>query len=156
MAGVHPPIDERHIIIVKRYFLQNVKDTAKNFVKLLEGGKNIIGPDIPNSHPLIASYLFKKFYTDDNLPIPDDVIQYQRDCEQGIFYDDFMKAMNLPKEFRSEFKKDFFQMVFFDKVYHTTNRLLDLFIEKYPSVWNVIKEEKGGYALSKDDKKFAQ
>lgn len=122
---------------------------------VLIDGKNIIGLDIRNSQPLIASYLFKKFYSDDNLPIPDDVIQYQRDCEQGVFYDEFMKEMNLPKEFRSEFKKDFFQRVFFDKVYHTTNQLLDLFIDKYPNVWNVIKEEKGGHALSKDYKKFA-
>lgn len=123
---------------------------------VLIDGKNIIGLDIRNSQPLIASYLFKKFYTDDNLPIPDDVMQYQKDCEQGIFYDDFMKVMNLPKEFRSEFKKDFFQRVFFDRVYHKTNLLLDLFIKKYPSVWNVIKEEKGGYTLSKDYKQFAR
>ncbi|GAA4456505.1 hypothetical protein GCM10023092_21830 [Rurimicrobium arvi] len=34
--------------------------------------------------------------------------------------------------------------------------MLDLFIAKYPSVWNVIKEEKGGQPLSKEYSKFAR
>ncbi|MFA6151555.1 MAG: hypothetical protein WC716_09555 [Chitinophagaceae bacterium] len=72
-------------------------------------GKPLIGLDIRNSQPLLASFLFEKYYRDNELEIPTDVLQYKSDCGNGIFYDDFMKAISLPAEFRTEFKKDFFR-----------------------------------------------
>jgi hypothetical protein len=67
-----------------------------------------------------------------------------------------MKAINLPAEFRTEFKKDFFRQVFFSMLVEKTNVLKDLFIKKYPSCWEVIIAEKGGYNFSRDYNKFAQ
>lgn len=90
------------------------------------------------------------------MEIPTDVLQYKSDCENGIFYDDFMKAINLPSEFRTEFKKDFFRQVFFSMLVEKTNVLKELFIKKYPSCWEVITAEKGGYNFSRDYNKFAQ
>jgi len=134
--------------------LTNMNRELRSCIRI--DGEPIIGLDIRNSQPLIASYLFKRYYTENALAIPDDVLQYQQDCEQGIFYDDFMKEIKLPNEFRTEFKKDFFRQVFFSMLVDKTNPLKEMFIKKYPSVWEVIIEEKGGYNFCRDYNKFAQ
>jgi hypothetical protein len=134
--------------------LTNMNRELRKAVRI--DGKPLIGLDIRNSQPLLASYLFEKYYRDNEIEIPTDVQQYKNDCENGIFYDDFMKAINLPAEFRTEFKKDFFRQVFFSMLVEKTNVLKDLFIKKYPSCWEVIIAEKGGYNFSRDYNKFAQ
>ncbi len=111
---------------------------------ILLDGKMIIGIDIRNSQPLIASILIRRYWLNKQDELPEDVIEYQKACEQGRFYDDFMEKLDLPANLRSEFKQDFFQKVFFSKVIAKSNILKDMFIEKYPSVWSMICDEKGG------------
>ncbi len=112
-------------------------------------GKKIIGLDIANSQPLIASILIKKYWMDKPGGVPEDVTRYQCDCEAGMFYNYFMTDINLPDELRPQFKEDFFSKVFFSMVIEKNNVLKDLFIGKYPSCWEAICEIKGG--LYSDD-----
>jgi len=111
---------------------------------ILLDGEKIIGIDIANSQPLIASILIKCYWSNINDELPADVIQYQRDCEHGIFYENFMRELNVPQDLRSQFKEDFFSKVFFSKVIERTNILKYLFIKRYPSCWKAICEIKGG------------
>jgi len=125
----------------------NLNRELRKSVKL--NGKKIVGLDIANSQPLIASILIRKYWLDKPGGIPDDVTQYQQDCEAGMFYNYFMADINLPEELRSQFKEDFFSKVFFSMVIEKNNMLKDLFIRKYPSCWEAICEIKGG--LYSDD-----
>ena len=124
---------------------------------MLLDGKHIIGLDIRNSQPLIASLIFNEAYTKIRLKRPADVIQYQTDCENGTFYDFFMEKMNLPndKGLRSQFKIDFFKKVFFSKNSSIENKLKTLFKERYPNVWKTVVEEKGTWDYSKQYKEFS-
>lgn len=122
-----------------------VTNLNREFRKLIRlDGRKITGLDIANSQPLIASILIKKYWMDKPGGIPEDVIQYQQDCEAGMFYNYFMTDINLPDELRQQFKEDFFGKVFFSKVIEKNNVLKDLFIRKYPNCWEAICEIKGG------------
>jgi len=120
-------------------------------------GKKIIGIDIANCQPLIASILMRNYWLNETGQLPDDVIQYQRDCEAGMFYNNFMKAIGLPEDdgLRTEFKVSFFSKVFFSKVIEKNNVLKELFMKKYPSCWEAICDQKGGL-YCKDYKEFAK
>lgn len=107
-------------------------------------GKKVAAIDIRNSQPLLASIIVRKYWLNKESELPEDVLKYQESCEKGKFYDDFMKDLNLPSVLRSEFKQDFFKKVFFSKVIEKNNMLKDMFIERYPNVWNCICDEKGG------------
>ena len=107
-------------------------------------GKKIIGLDIANCQPLLASVLIKKYWRDKEANLPNDVAQYIHDCEAGQFYNNFMIEINLPDELRAQFKEDFFSKVFFSKVIEKNNVLKDMFIKKYPSCWVAICDIKGG------------
>jgi hypothetical protein len=86
--------------------------------------------------------------------LPQDVIQYQSDCEAGEFYNNFMKVLNVPDDLRPDFKADFFSKLFFSMFKRWPNFLRTLFIETYPSCWEAICHIKGGLN-SKDYNKFA-
>ncbi len=107
-------------------------------------GKRVAGIDIRNSQPLIACIVIRRYWLDKLGYLPDDVLRYQAACESGGFYDDFMQALNLPTTLRSEFKADFFAKVFFSMVTEKENILKSMFIERYPSVWEMVCDEKGG------------
>ncbi len=121
---------------------------------ILLDGKKIIGLDIRNSQPLLAAVMFISYYKDE-IELPEDVKQYQGDCESGIFYNQFMETINLPDELRQEFKQDFFRKVFFSKDIERNNALKDLFMNKYPSCWKAIVDIKGGL-YSKEYSDFAK
>jgi hypothetical protein len=85
--------------------------------------------------------------------IPDDVVQYQRDCEAGKFYDYFIQLNNMQED-RQEFKARMFGEVFFSKVSKRSTALKKQFIAKYPNVYKAICDIKGGYG-SKTYNQFA-
>lgn len=107
-------------------------------------GKRVAGIDIRNSQPLIACIVIRRYWLDKLGYLPDDVLRYQAACETGRFYNDFMEALSLPTELRNEFKADFFAKVFFSMVTEKENILKSMFIELYPSVWQMVCDEKGG------------
>jgi len=120
----------------------NLNRELRKLIRL--DGKKIIGVDIANSQPLIASILIRNYWLNKKGHLPEDVKQYQSDCEAGIFYENFMKAIKLPNDLRSQFKQDFFKKVFFSKVIEKNNMLKDMFIKKYPGCWEAICDQKGG------------
>lgn len=127
----------------------NVTNLDREFKDhLLLDGKHLIGTDLRNSQPLIASVLFTRYWQSiDPDRLPPDVVEYQRLCETGEFYDYFMEKNNIPndKKLRAEFKAEFFRRVFFSMHIEEPNVLKGQFIEKYPSCWEVVCHIKGGY-----------
>ncbi len=121
---------------------------------ILLNGKRIAGLDIANSQPLLATILIKEYWSGKHGYIPEDVKTYQEDCEAGMFYKNFMKALNVPDDLSAQFKKDFFQKVFFSMVIENNNVLKDSFMKKYPGCWEAICELKGGL-YSNDYSEFA-
>lgn len=111
---------------------------------LLLDDKRIVGLDIANSQPLIAVILIKQYWIDRQGSVPNDVDLYQKDCEAGQFYKNFMDILNVPPDLSGHFKKDFFQKVFFSMVIEENNLLKDMFVKRYPSCWEAICEIKGG------------
>lgn len=130
----------------------NLKRELREHLRL--NGRKLCSIDIRNSQPLIASILIKGYWLEKGNDLPDDVISYQKACEKGIFYDEFMTELNLPDNLRNEFKADFFKKVFFSMVVDKSNLLKEMFIEKYPKVWEMICDEKGGL-YSRDYNEFA-
>jgi len=132
--------------------ITNLKRELRKHIRL--AGKKVAGIDIRNSQPLIACIPIRKYWLDKQGYLPEDVIRYQEACENGSFYDGFMKALNLPHELRGQFKEDFFGKVFFSMVIEKDNLLKSMFIEQYPSVWEMVCDEKGGL-YSRDYSDFA-
>jgi len=111
---------------------------------ILLDGKHLIGSDLRNSQPLIASIIIGEYWKG-NGKVPDDVLEYQNLCEQGQFYDYFMKLNGVPPNLRQQFKIEFFARVFFSIELGRPNILKDQFIQKYPSCYKAILAKKGGY-----------
>ncbi len=130
----------------------NLKRELRKHIRL--AGKKVAAIDIRNSQPLIACILIRNYWLNKQGSLPEDVVRYQAACENGSFYDEFMKALNLPDELRSQFKEDFFGKVFFSMVIEKDNLLKSMFIEQYPSVWEMACDEKGGL-YSRDYADFA-
>ncbi len=120
----------------------NLNKALRKAIRL--DGKKIVGLDIANCQPLLASVLISDYWFNKTGNVPEDVRQYIYDCETGRFYENFMKEINLPDELRSQFKVDFFGKVFFSMVIEESNELKDMFIKKYPSCWEAICHIKGG------------
>lgn len=106
-------------------------------------GKPLIGIDIRNSQPLIASIVINDYWQTQGV-IPDDVKAYQLACEKGRFYDEFIEQLGIRSEWRSQFKEDFFHRVYFSMVLKEKNLLVKLFESKYPNVLKAISDIKGG------------
>lgn len=135
--------------------LTNIYRELKSAIRI--NGNKIIGVDVRNCQPLLASILFYQYFEDRDLPIPEDVKQYRIDCERGEFYEYFMKEYdidsicsdkNLLDIHRSLFKKDFFSDVIFGKKItgqKDINKMTDLFMRKYPGCFEALQYEKGEY-----------
>ncbi len=121
--------------------ITNLKRELRKAIRI--DGKKIVGLDIANSQPLIATILIKEYWMNKHGYLPDDVKQYQADCETGQFYNNFMNVINVPDDLRSLFKENFFAMVFFGEVTTWSNLLKDMFIERYPNCWEAICDLKG-------------
>lgn len=122
--------------------------------------------DICNSHPLLLNYYLIKYYNipiklikeanslyhydvecmckllkDNNIEVPNDIIEYIVNTQQGKFYEDFITEFSTME--RSEVKKRVFAQIFYS---HITNEYISkfcaAFIDRYPNVWKVIKETK--------------
>lgn len=116
--------------------LTNLKREFRHFLKY--DGNHLMELDIRNSQPLIATTLIKKYWQRETGSIPEDVIQYQKACEAGEFYEYFMKLNNVSHEDRGDFKVKIFGEVFFSKVSKRKTRLKEQFINKYPSAYEAI------------------
>lgn len=104
-------------------------------------GKPFKGLDIRNSQPLLAGTLIKKDYYGVNKELDNEIDDYIRLCEEGLFYEEFMDDENVD---RTKFKKQFFRDVFFSR--NPKKRLTNLrkkFILRFPNIHEVIKEIKG-------------
>lgn len=100
-------------------------------------GKGLSCIDTRNSQPLLAGMYIKH-----NLGYSfTELDEYISRCEKGMFYEDFMDGV----ENRKEFKIKFFEEVFFGKVTVRKTKLKKKFIEKYPKVYEIICQIKGGY-----------
>lgn len=119
-------------------------------------GNELIGIDIRNSQPLIASIPIREYWLQKEGFIPEDVHEYQRNCEAGTFYDYFMSELNIPDELRLEFKIDFFRKVYFSMELRKHNPLKTMFNEKYPNVALAIFDIKGSEFFSRTYGEFAR
>lgn len=132
--------------------ITNLKRVFRKHLRL--NGKPLIGLDISNSQPLLASIIFieysKKFYGE----VRQDVVDYKASCEAGKFYEYFMELNGVHANERSQFKKEFFGKVFFTKEIEKENYLKTQFKERYPTCYEAIFNIKGGF-YSKQYKDFA-
>jgi hypothetical protein len=125
--------------------ITNLKRDYRKFLRLND--KPLIGFDIKNSQPLLASVLFKHY--DATAP---DVTEYIKACEKGKFYEYFMAKEGIDlncETTRTEFKKRFFGKVFFSMEVEKDNPVKTMFKEKYPTCYEAIFHAKGGF-YSKD------
>jgi hypothetical protein len=93
---------------------------------------------------MLAGVLIKDNIIKSKREVPKDLDLYINDCEQGIFYENFMNEEQSKPENRTEFKKAFFGAVFFSKVSKRNNKLKTLFKIRYPNVYEEICSIKGG------------
>ena len=122
--------------------LTNLKKDFRYFLRY--GGNPLMELDIRNSQPLIATILIIDYWMKKCEIIPADVIQYQKDCQAGTFYDYFMIQNKVSKDKRGEFKTQMFGEVFFSKVSKRKTVLKKQFIAKYPGAYEAICYIKGG------------
>lgn len=133
----------------------NLTNFPRDFRPFLQiDGKDVIELDIRNSQPLISSVVIKNYFMQRNIFIPDDVNEYKKMCEKGIFYDYFMELNNVGKEDRTEFKVRLFTEVFFSKVTNRDTLLKTQFRTKYPNCYKAICDIKGGVG-SEEYNRFA-
>lgn len=79
-------------------------------------GESLWELDIKNSQPLLMAILTMKWYEEQGLPIPKDVIEYKTLCENGKFYKTFetkLKRSGIKTEVT--FKTDVFARIFFNE-----------------------------------------
>lgn len=134
--------------------LTNLKRCYRPFLRLNE--KPLIGFDVANCQPLIATAAFKIYSKNFYGFIKDDIQDYQTNCEAGIFYDYFMQLNGIDandEEARSKFKSDFFGKVFYPKIYPSDGKWLIQFKEKYPTCYEGMIDVKGG-VMSENYKSF--
>lgn len=123
--------------------ITNLNREFRDYLKF--DGNSIIGMDLRNSQPLIASIVFKMYWNKKEHALPKDVIEYQSACETGSFYEYFMDKNCIPQELRRQFKIEFFKRVFFSMHTGKPNVLKQQFIDKYPNCWQAVCDIKGGY-----------
>lgn len=123
----------------------NLTNFPRDFRPFLQiDGKDVIELDIRNSQPLISSVVVKNYFMQKGMYIPEDVVEYKKMCENGVFYDYFMELNNIAPEERSEFKVRLFTEVFFSKVTNRESELKTQFKNKYPNCYEAICNIKGG------------
>lgn len=116
-------------------------------------GKSMMCVDVRNSQPLLAGMFIKDLLIKGSKPVPQEVDMYINRCELGLFYEDFMVD---PTVDRKIFKQQFFKEVFFSRVSKRKTKLKKLFIDKYPEIYDIICEIKGGLTENKNCRKYAQ
>lgn len=108
--------------------------------------------DLRNSQPLLAGMYIKKNILQTGGETFDELELYLRRCEKGMFYEDFMNEDGNIN--RKDFKQQFFAEVFFSKVTKRKTKLKKKFIAKYPRIYEIICDIKGGTG-SEEYKQFA-
>jgi hypothetical protein len=107
-----------------------------------ESGQKLYALDVANSQPLILCTLFPNKLTTD-------MLLYKQLCEYGKFYEYlFVKAgydlATMDEETRAWFKVELFREVYYGEVPKSFSwcPLAKLFAKQFPSVWELIKQEK--------------
>ena len=118
-------------------------------------GKTLKCVDIRCSQPSLAGMMIKQRLLQSGQVIPEELETYLKVCTSGQFYELFMEGDELLEENRKQFKQDFFKAVFFSRVTKRNNRLKKKFIDKFPTIYNIICEIKGGIQ-DKKDRTFAE
>lgn len=133
----------------------NLSILHRAYRKFLEyKGETLKCVDISNSQPTLAGVLIKDKLIKECRETPKDLDLYINDCENGLFYENFMDEEQSKPENRTDFKKQFFGAVFFSKVSKRNNKLKTLFKNRYPNVYEEICDIKGGVG-SKTYNQFA-
>lgn len=118
-------------------------------------GKTLKCVDIRCSQPSLAGMMIKQRLLQNGQVIPKELETYLKACTSGQFYELFMEGDELLEENRKQFKQDFFKAVFFSRVTKRNNKLKKKFIDKFPTIYNIICEMKGGIQ-DKKDRTFAE
>jgi len=131
----------------------NITNLSREYRKFLRlNDKPLIGFDIANSQPLIAAVAFRRYSESTYDYIKPDILDYQKNCEMGRFYEYFMELNGIDTTCeiaRTEFKGMFFGKVFYTKEVEKENHLKTQFKEKYPTCYEAILQIKGGLYSSK-------
>ena len=125
--------------------ITNLKRIYRPFLRL--DGKELLGFDISNSQPLLATIIFKQYSLDIYGKIKADVLEYQQACERGDFYNYFMPFSHYKienEDDKSRFKGDFFGSVFYTMETDKVHPLKTAFKEKYPTCYEALFMKKGG------------
>jgi len=132
--------------------ITNLKKDFKPFLRLND--KPLIGFDIANSQPLIATIAFQMYSQKEYGYIKPDIFEYQKSCEEGKFYEYFMELNAVNPDERGKFKGRFFAKVFYSKNLEEENELKTQFKEKYPTCYEAIFTIKGDQFYSEEYKRF--
>jgi len=126
----------------------NLTNLPKEFRQFLRcNGEPFWELDIRNSQPLIATIVFQDILNKQGITdLPSDLLLYKSDCENGLFYEYFMKLNDIEPtpEARSRFKTRFFTRVFFSPVRVPEPELCIQFKERYPTCYDIMCKIKGG------------
>ncbi|HEX8332375.1 MAG TPA: hypothetical protein VF622_07110 [Segetibacter sp.] len=137
----------------------NITNLKKDYRKYLRlNGKALIGFDISNCQPLLAAIAFRRHSLKKYGYIKEDVLRYQSSCENGLFYEAFMKLNGIDvtnEDERGKFKEKFFGNVFYMKEYKKVGKLKKQFIEMYPTCQEAMLIIKGEDIDSEEFKEFA-
>lgn len=124
-------------------------------------GKRFIGIDLANSQPLMLGMFARKFYkdrmtrqrllnkefSDSKNPycvlqnhdgaIPDDLAEYIRVCESGLFYE-ALSPPSYSEMDRTEIKVQFYRYLFDDNEHAAKSPIRAMFAARFPSAANVL------------------
>ncbi|MFL5808371.1 MAG: hypothetical protein ACJ749_02560 [Flavisolibacter sp.] len=148
---VHRPVDNSRVY-------SNITNLSRHFRPYLRlNGEALKGFDIANSQPLLATIAFRRYSENEYGEVKQDVLDYQKACESGKFYEYFMGLNSIDMnsdEARTEFKGRFFAEVFYSMNYEKAPAMLQQFIDKYPTCYEAIYRLKGGKWYAKEYKDF--
>ena len=139
----------------KRMFtnLTNLKREYRQFILL--NGKPLMETDIVNSQPTFSVPLINQTLKELNGSnhVAQDMKLYENLATTGKFYEALAKEAGQDisdEEQRKLFKREFYEKVFFSRVYKSDNKIKTAFIRLFPSAYTAIKN------IKKDDyAKFA-
>lgn len=136
--------------------LTSLSSELRQFIRLR--GEVIAGSDLKNSQPLFLALELRKRYSCDNLP--EDAKLYIEECIRGTFYQYFADKAGVDlkdAKQKKDFKETIFEKIFFGKLPKKKwNKLVKLFKNLFPAVWDLIVELKSDVKTFGIDKAHAQ
>lgn len=115
------------------YEFTGVKREHRKYLRL--NGRQLIEVDIANCQILLATILFKRYFSD--LDLPEDLKRLIEVCEDGTFYEIMMESLSIPYSGRENFKDKCFE-IFFAPNYPNQTKFYKAFKKLYPEVENAL------------------